>query len=95
MIEVVDGVRDGAAGGRGLKCSASVESITGKTLEIGLMFSWVGFVPARRGGGSGGGFDDVVDDEFEGEGYVYCDVSSEIEVDLLDSLVEDLDLACP
>lgn len=39
LIEVMDGVREGAAGGRGLKGGASVDSIAGKTLETGLLFS--------------------------------------------------------
>lgn len=70
-------------------------SIAGNAPEIGLIWSWAGFVPARRAGGSGGGLEDVVDDEFEGDGCVCWESSSEIDVERLESLVEDLDLTCP
>ncbi|KAL9007553.1 MAG: hypothetical protein Q9173_007204 [Seirophora scorigena] len=63
-------------------------------LELGSVFSGAKFKPARRAGGNGGGFEEVVDDEFVGDGCVCCDKSSESDVDLLDSLVEDLDLVC-
>lgn len=94
FIEVVDDVREGGAGGRGLEAGSSVKSVVVMALELGSVFSGAVFEPARRGGGSRGGFEDVVDDEFVGDGCVYCDRSSESDVDRLDSLVEDLDLLC-
>lgn len=95
MIDVVDGVREGGTGGRGLEAGGSLESVTGAGPELGLVCSCAGLVPARRGGGNGGGFEDVVDDEFVGDGCLYFDNSSEIDVDRFDSVVEDLDLTCP
>lgn len=93
-IDVVDEVRDGGAGGRDLEAGISLESAVVTALELGSVFSGAKFKPARRGGGNGGGFEELVDDEFVGDGCVCCDKSSESDVDLLDSLVGDLDLAC-
>lgn len=92
LTDVVDGVREGGAGGRGLKAVSSIESDEKVVSELGSVFSSPGVVPARRGGGNGGGLDDVVDIELVGDGCVYCDSSSEMDVDRLDSFVDDLDL---
>lgn len=91
LTDVVDGVREGGAGGRSLKAVGSIESDERIVSKLGSAFSWPWFVPARRGGGNGGGLDDAVDTELLGDGCVYCDNSSEIDVDRMDSFVDDLD----
>lgn len=92
FIDVVDGVREGGADGRGLKAGSCIESDEKTVSELGSVFSWPGEVPARRDGGKGGGLDSGVDIELVGDGCVYCDSSSEMDADRLDSFVDDLDL---
>ena len=63
LTDVVEGVREGGAGGRDLKSGDSVPEKLGSTFNVEPVFSTPGAVPARLGGGSGGGFEAVIDDE--------------------------------
>ena len=70
LIDAVDGVREEGAGGRALNAGVSLLKMLGSTFKIGPVFSEPGAVPARRGGGIGGGLGVVMDGE-DGDGCAY------------------------